>query len=500
MKRKVAMMCFVVLLIFCMSAVQAQTGFHITSGKLYDGNNNEFVMVGVSHAHCWYTDKTATAIPDIKKTGANAVRVVLSAGKHGEAWPRNEPSDVQNVINLCKSNRLIAMLECHDTTGYGEKSGAQPLSVAVQYWKDLQSVLTGQEAYVIINIGNEPYGNTSASNWVADTKSAIQSLRSAGFKHTIVVDAPNWGQDWEGIMKTNAQSIVSADSQGNTILSIHMYGVYKNDATINSYINSIRSLGLPLMIGEFGYNHSDGDPDEVSIMYRAADYNISIFGWSWCGNGGGVEYLDMVNAWDANSLTEWGQIWINGANGVKSRSGECSIFGGGSVTPAAPPDPSPTPKLYGSCSGLPVWTGTDIYSATGTKVQYNNMVYSNNWYTTAQNPEEFSDVNEVWTWLGMCSDGSTTEGPTPAPTPAVTPDPTIAPTIAPTPAGGVLGDVNGSGSVDIVDALLVAQYYVGLSPSGFNQSLADTNCSGGIDIVDALRIAQYYVGLITQLC
>jgi hypothetical protein len=63
----------------------------------------------------------------------------------------------------------------------------------------------------------------------------------------------------------------------------------------------------------------------------------------------------------------------------------------------------------------------------------------------------------------------------------------------------VLGDVNNSGTVDIVDALQIAQYYVGLSPSGFNSSVADTNCDGSINIVDALRVAQYYVGLLSEL-
>ncbi len=61
-----------------------------------------------------------------------------------------------------------------------------------------------------------------------------------------------------------------------------------------------------------------------------------------------------------------------------------------------------------------------------------------------------------------------------------------------------LGDVNGSGVVDIVDALLVAQYYVGLNPANFNQVVADVDCSGPIDIVDALLIARFYVGLISQ--
>ena len=62
-----------------------------------------------------------------------------------------------------------------------------------------------------------------------------------------------------------------------------------------------------------------------------------------------------------------------------------------------------------------------------------------------------------------------------------------------------LGDVNNSGNIDIVDALLIAQYYVGLNPSNFYSNVADVNCDGGIDIVDALLIAQLYVGLISQL-
>jgi hypothetical protein len=69
-----------------------------------------------------------------------------------------------------------------------------------------------------------------------------------------------------------------------------------------------------------------------------------------------------------------------------------------------------------------------------------------------------------------------------------------------TPPGGsgALGDANGDGTVNIVDALLIAQYYVGLNPAGFIPENADTNCSGAVDIVDALLVAQLYVGLISS--
>jgi hypothetical protein len=72
-----------------------------------------------------------------------------------------------------------------------------------------------------------------------------------------------------------------------------------------------------------------------------------------------------------------------------------------------------------------------------------------------------------------------------------------------TPPGGgtgALGDANGDGAINIVDALLIAQYYVGLNPSGFIEGNADTNCDGTINIVDALLVAQLYVGLIAGFC
>ncbi|MBN1700039.1 MAG: PHB depolymerase family esterase [Spirochaetales bacterium] len=58
------------------------------------------------------------------------------------------------------------------------------------------------------------------------------------------------------------------------------------------------------------------------------------------------------------------------------------------------------------------------------------------------------------------------------------------------------GDVNSSGGVDIVDALVIAQYYVDLNPANFEAAVADVDGNSAINIVDALLVAQYYVGLI----
>ena len=60
------------------------------------------------------------------------------------------------------------------------------------------------------------------------------------------------------------------------------------------------------------------------------------------------------------------------------------------------------------------------------------------------------------------------------------------------------GDINTDGSTNIVDALLVAQCYVGLTNCASSE-IGDVNCDRQVNIVDALLIAQLYVGLINSL-
>ncbi|MFY1691425.1 cellulase family glycosylhydrolase [Plantactinospora sp. WMMB782] len=350
---------------------QAAAGFTVSGGRLLDARGNEFIMRGVSHAHTWYTNQTGS-FADIKSLGANTVRVVLSSGGR---WTQNSASDVANVISLCKANRLICVLEVHDTTGYGEEGAAITLDQAVSYWISIQSALAGQENYVILNIGNEPFGNneTVSATWPTATRNAITRLRDAGFDHTIMVDAPNWGQDWRFVMRDNAQSVFNADPDRNTVFSIHMYGVFDTAAEITDYLGRFRSANLPIVVGEFGHNHSDGNPDEDTIMSYAQQNGIGYIGWSWSGNGGGVEYLDMVTNFDVDQLTSWGERIFNGANGIRQTAREATVYGGGSPTtrpPTTPPTtrpPTTPPTTRPPTSTPPAGTRgcTASYAVTG---------------------------------------------------------------------------------------------------------------------------------------
>ena len=344
------------ILVFIQPAYAA-TGLHISGRNIVEANGQTFVMRGVNHEHTWFTNQTSS-FANIKALGANTVRVVLSGGR----WTPNSATDVANVISLCKQNRLICVLEDHDTTGYGEDGAAYSLDQAVNYWIGLKSVLVGQENYVVLNIGNEPIGNTNPGQWTSATTAAIQKMRTNGFEHLLMVDAPNWGQDWNYVMRDNAQTVLNADAQHNTVLSIHMYDVFSTAASITDYLNRFQASGWPVVIGEFGWQRSSSNVDHETVLSEAVSRGLGYLGWSWAGNND--PYLDMTVNFDPNQLTTWGQRIFNGANGIKATAKEATIYGGGTptsppvtTTPATPP-PTTTPPPSGR-------TCTAAYSITG---------------------------------------------------------------------------------------------------------------------------------------
>ncbi|MDF6020811.1 cellulase family glycosylhydrolase [Streptomyces sp. JH34] len=344
-------------------AEAAATGLHISDGRLLEGNGNDFVMRGVNHAHTWYPGETQS-LADIKSFGANTVRVVLS---DGHRWTRNGPAEVAGIIADCRTNRLICVLEVHDTTGYGEDAAAGTLDHAADYWISLKDVLAGQEDYVIVNIGNEPWGNTDPAGWTAPTTAAVQKLRGAGFAHTIMVDAPNWGQDWQGVMRANAQAVYDADTTGNLIFSIHMYSVYNSAQAVTDYLNAFVDAGLPLLIGEFGGPADQwGDPDEDTMMATAEQLGLGYLAWSWSGNTDPI--LDLAVDFDPSRLSSWGERVFHGANGIAQTSEEATVFGGGTPgdtqAPTAPG--TPTASAVTATSATLSWTAaTDNVAIAG---------------------------------------------------------------------------------------------------------------------------------------
>ncbi|WP_211234655.1 cellulase family glycosylhydrolase [Glycomyces arizonensis] len=375
------------------AGAQTGGGFSINGTQLIDANGNPFVMRGSSHAQVWYQGEF-DSYSELSDLGANTVRVVLGSGQR---WGPSPASTVADIIDECKANQLICVLEVHDTTGYGEDGAAATLDQAVDYWKSIQSVLEGQEAYVLINIGNEPIGNTDAAQWTDATKSAIQEMRAAGFDHTLVVDAPNWGQDWEHIMRDNAPEVAAADSQGNTLFSVHMYQVFGTSQTVIDYFDAFEAMDLPLIVGEYGDEHQGQPVAWQTVQSEAQARGIGWLAWSYSGNGSGAENLDQVLGFDPNRMTTWGDRVFNSQYGIANTAERASVFGG---TPpdddTTPPDDDTTPPDDDETTPPPAGDGDctaaiDVVNDWGSGWQGNVSVTAG---------ESLGGWTLTWTWPG----------------------------------------------------------------------------------------------------
>ena len=191
----------------------------------------------------------------------------------------------------------------------------------VPYWLSLEEVLDGTEGFVMINLANEPTGNgVPPGVWYEQHADAIRALRDAGFSHTLVVDAPNWGQDAEGTMQTLAPRLAKEDPQGDTVFSVHMYQVYDEAEKVWSTMRAFEDHELPLIIGEFGRDHQGEPVDEEAIFQAANALGVGYIGWSWIGNAEDVADLDIVEDFDPARLSPWGERLIHGKGGIEETS------------------------------------------------------------------------------------------------------------------------------------------------------------------------------------
>ena len=314
-------------------------GFSVSGTKLLDSNGKEFVMRGVNHAHTWFKGEMNTALTAIAATGANTVRVVLANGKQ---WSEDNEASVKQIVDRCKALGMIAVLEIHDATG---KNDTQSLNDAVDYWIKIKNVLIGNEAYVIVNIANEWYGEWNSTGWRDGYLQAIPKLRNAGIKNTLMVDCAGWGQYPKSI-HDYGKAVFDADTLKNTMFSIHMYEYAgANAQTVRSNIDGVLALNVPVVIGEFGQKHGSSSGQSTPVAYQeilsyCQSKNVGYLGWSWKGNGSPVEYLDIALDWNGARLSsDWGTPLVNH---IRTTSVKASVFTNNTAA-ASSPIQLPTP-------------------------------------------------------------------------------------------------------------------------------------------------------------
>lgn len=300
--------------------ISVNGSFHVDGTTIFDANGNPFVMRGVNIAHAWYTDKTETSIKAAAKLGTNTVRIVCA---DGQQWTKTTASELKEIIRICKENQQVCILEIHDATG---SNSVYDLLKACDYWKEMKDILNENKAYVILNIANEWAGEWNGSAWADGNKQAISAIRSAGIKNMIMVDCAGWGQ-YPASVHDYGKSVFESDPDKNTVFSIHMYEYAGGTSDmVRNNIDKSLAIGVPVVIGEFGGQHTNGDVAEETILSYCTEKNVGYLGWSWKGNNSDLAFLDIANDWEGTSLTDFGKTLFGGYGGITETSKLCTVY------------------------------------------------------------------------------------------------------------------------------------------------------------------------------
>ena len=284
-------------------------GLFVLGRSLFDRLGSEVLLRGVNKMSVFdgSDPEGLVSFPEIRKTGANSVRIVWSITSDLRAdGPATSPAVLDALLANAKANQLIPMIELHDATGDWER-----LPQLVDYWTTpgVVAVLQKHMEYVLVNIGNEVGDDgVSQGDFIAGYTDAIQRLRAAGILSPLVVDAPDWGKNLT-MLNNTAGALTAADPHGNMLFSVHMYWSMScgaDAAFIETNLTQAAAIGYPLIVGEFSMfgGYPCGTPEASMCSAAAAiDYQailktchalrVGWYAWEW---GPGNDYLDPLCA------------------------------------------------------------------------------------------------------------------------------------------------------------------------------------------------------------
>lgn len=244
-------------------------------------------------------------------------------------------SDLEKIIQKCIQLQIVPLVELHDTT---DSDDPAKLLEAAKWWASIVRTLIKFRRHILVNIGNEwSLHGKKPADWAAAYKNAINVIRGAGYSGTLIVDAPAYAQDPNG-PKLHGQELINFDSQHNLVFSCHLYFEWANNYKwrydIVNELQAIKNAKVPFIVGEFASEHEGTDEfgkkvtgiiDAQKIMNECQKHGFGYIGWSWCGNGDNVKNLDIAPNW-GTSLSTWGKLLVDGANGIRITSKRATVF------------------------------------------------------------------------------------------------------------------------------------------------------------------------------
>ncbi len=317
------------------------TGFFIKNGRLYDANGCAFVPQGVNNGHAWFDhpngDRRAyKALDNIAALGFNSVRIVWGIN-YWAGGPTSDDTILRDIIERCIELKMVPLVELHDFTGSNSSSD---VATAATWWANRASLVNDYEKHIIVNILNEwGNGSTTDTQWRDAYKSAVSTIRNAGIKATLVIDATEWAKNISPV-KTYGSAVLNHDPQKNIAFSTHYYcEAGANSATIRSELGWAAGTNeIYLMVGEFAQAHADYinggicDVKEKTVVEEAQKNKQGYFWWAWNSTGDREVDFSLGDTWEASSRSELTDIgeWLilDSPNGISNTSKTAGVFSG----------------------------------------------------------------------------------------------------------------------------------------------------------------------------
>jgi mannan endo-1,4-beta-mannosidase len=276
--------------------------YYVQDGSLHDACGEKVILRGVNHPTL-YVDRQGEALPEIAKTGANAVRLFWYATM------RIAIGEAETAIKTSIAQHMIPILEMHDSTCEWS------LDDIVDYWTSSEALalIKRYEKHLIINIANEPSApdqNTFRTKY----SSVVQTMRKAGIHVPLMIDGSNCGRDFRPLL-SQGSALLQADPDHNLIFSAHLYDPLST-SEIGDAMQKFVDAKLTFIVGEFANKEPPGCGRALQyagLIEQAQKHGIGWLAWSWGDDDPDSEWnsdcgeFDMTSTFAFDSLERWGK-------------------------------------------------------------------------------------------------------------------------------------------------------------------------------------------------
>lgn len=292
---------FSIALINAISCFAQPDSMYVNGRSLYNHANEKVMLNGVNYAVLddWNFPANMNngneRLSEIEKTKANTVRI---------QWYNNygDPSrPAFNLIQLdsllCRSARfkMIPIVGLWDKTCDNDWPSFN--STIVNWWlqPSVVALFNKHKRYSIINMANEFGYYTYAGGTITDLntyknnyETAIASLRTAGYKQPIMIDAPDCGTNADALIATGLE-ILNSDPLKNIIFSVHAYWISftgNDSTTMANKVQEMVNSNLPFVFGEVANYQSDATPCQYALNYTdllktLEQKQMGWLAWAW---------------------------------------------------------------------------------------------------------------------------------------------------------------------------------------------------------------------------